>query len=532
MAVSLCANQIEFQMKHEELNQADGTQQEKRPASSLFALEQSPLPKKPRALFAQTSDSLPDQWCVQGSSTAQLAAAPSTPPSKPRAILSQTSDSLPDKTVMGSPTPAFAAATPATPAPKLRAEGGCLGEASTSSLAATPAAKLPPQTPTKSAGLPYPLVGREKECKVLDSFLENCLGETESTEAASKGCLYVSGGPGTGKTCSVRAAAANWKKASPKTEILEINCIKLDQHTPIEFLMKLGQEAEAKSDEFPISILNRSSTLGALRAAVVERLANLGSSVVIVADEVDNLLGSRSAKNPQSKLEVIFSLVREPMAPKIAFVAIANSVDLLQRAEVATSCQSILFEPYSKDQLREIFQASPQKAATEGSDKEAKLAKVQVELKIRQVATRSGDCRQMAGLAQDLYGLTPEKKSRANKGLDPMSTLVGMPLETQVLLAILSAHKGASMPFLTLMTKFKAATKTLHMAGLQLGRTEVRHKLSFVEAQGLLCVRQKVNRGKKDKSADDLTAVELRVSCKALQEALMKANASIKTLLA
>nr|USW07996.1 cell division cycle 6 [Crypthecodinium cohnii] len=459
---------------------------------------------------------------------------------------------------------------------------------SSTSSSTSNSASASPSAPgmSRPASLPYPLVGREKECKALDEFLEKCLakpategvisepapaGEAAAASRAicetpakrrgrkmlarldsdglpdkvakpsqslgtvvkSPGCLYVSGGPGTGKTCSVRGAAANWKQthAAEKTEILEINCLKLSQLTPVEFLMQLGVMAEARSGGFPDAPLNRSATLGALRAAVAERLAFLSSSIIIVADEVDNLLGKKSSRSPQSKLEAIFGLISEPNAPRIALIAIANSVDLLQRAEVFTACQSILFEAYSKEQLRAIFEANPPKAGGEQSEKEAKLSKMQLELKIRQVAGSSGDFRKMVSLCQAKASGAPEPKTRTAATLNSLKTLDSMPLENQVLLGVLAKHKGSAMPFPMLMDKFKAALKALHMGSLQLGRAEVRQALSFFEVSGLAKASQKPSRGPK-KPVDELTVVNLLVCNKAVCESLVKTNPRLQSLLA
>merc|ERR1719454_665595 len=69
----------------------------------------------------------------------------------------------------------------------------------------------------------FPLVGRESECAVLQTFLQRTLGDCTPAER----CLYVSGGPGTGKTCSARAAV----RRLPQTQVFEVNCMDLPQRS-------------------------------------------------------------------------------------------------------------------------------------------------------------------------------------------------------------------------------------------------------------------------------------------------------------
>jgi len=304
-----------------------------------------------------------------------------------------------------------------SPPPAKRQRTGDEEAAPTAEMAAAPAREEPSSA---LVAAPYPLVAREAECAELDSFLESSLDG-----ATHGGCLYVSGGPGTGKTCSVRLAAKNWQQQHPETRIVEVNCMELAQRTMAGLFQRLaslplpggsarsGRSGAAGGAPQDASGPKRSGMSSGrsgqgLAAAAVARLTALAPRVVLVLDEVDQLVrrqqpAASSGSTGGHSLETLFSLPRLPGAPAIALVAIANAVDLLlQRGapQAAGLCQDLRFQPYGADQLRRIVKARLAAAGPAGEAAEKALGKVAVELRIRQVAKRSGDCRPVVCLCE------------------------------------------------------------------------------------------------------------------------------------
>jgi len=102
-------------------------------------------------------------------------------------------------------------------------------------------------------------------------------------------------------------------------------------------------------------------------AAFGQQLARLGTSVVLIVDEVDQIVKRPASRGDAgdvgAPLETLFSLPCTSGAPAVALIAIANSVDLLERTAVSVRSFSskkqdpLLFKPYTADQLLEIVRA-------------------------------------------------------------------------------------------------------------------------------------------------------------------------------
>lgn len=438
----------------------------------------------------------------------------------------------------------------------------------------------------------YPLIGRQKECAELDGFLRGALARDIDLRKPGGGSLYVSGGPGTGKTCTVRAASRNWKmNFDAQTVIMEVNCMQLTQRSASGLLMKLAEMAEGMPANDPCDCaappLRRGGTNSSVLAAVTARLARLGRSIIIIADEVDQLINRRSlGANPG--LEAVLALNSAVGGPTIAFIAIANAVDLLERCpllntrDTATHCESLLFEPYTADQLRAILKVRLAAAGDAGDAAQKVLGPVGIELRVRQVAKRSGDCRQLVGICeQALFAVASAVTSecqdegrtgaeandttvnpsvpapdgqpvleattpiRSTKGLstpvktprllrtvnDPLATLGQTPLQHQVLLCALANAKGEAMEFLDVCQRYKdLCCKQLHLTSGQASKDQVRSILSMLEQRGLLSLRTVRRNGtpgrgrRATSSTNSDSVVELAVSCKAVKESLLKAN--------
>jgi len=382
-----------------------------------------------------------------------------------------------------------------------------LGDASLTAVckARSPLQPLPSQdscgsgvAPLLSRAETYPLIGREQECGELDQFLDQSL----SNGPGQGRSLYISGGPGTGKTCSVRASINKYRRSAPDTLLLEVNCMDLMQRSVPAVLQQLLLKING-------SRATGGRSMQGLAALVASSLAESSRRVVIVVDEVDQLVsrsGSKAAAGALS-LETLFSLPRLPGAPAVAIIAIANAVDLLERTVCFSSslnCSTILFKPYSKDQLKSIVTNRVTEA--EGGDAALKaLGGVKVQLRVTQVAKESGDCRQVMSLIEEglfeaksiseaarlpaatvtstsllnervtsvatsagvrpdaplLPKRNPKALIQSNRN-DPLHAIQQLPLEQQILLATLATSKHEATKLSDVCRRYKELCKDLH----------------------------------------------------------------------
>lgn len=417
---------------------------------------------------------------------------------------------------------------------------------------------VPPQeaAPEPEQAAPgYPLVGREAECRRLDSFLQACLASPSSRG----GALYVSGGPGTGKTCCTRAAAGAWRLQHPETCVLEVNCFNLPQRSVAGLFQHLAGPSGA------------GRTGQKLMAAAAEQLKRLGPSVVVIVDEADQLV-SRQPAQAAAALEALLSMPRLPGAPALALVAIANAVDLLQRTAVPLAqgrCTALLFEPYGLEQLRSIGKARLAAAGDAGVQASADLGKVNLEVCARRLASRSGDCRQLVRLCEQAVRqaryealeaaapsqasaqadgaggevATPEKarRPRTMAGLrevqvDPLRAVAELPLEQQVLLCALTSSKGEAVRFLDLCARYRELSVRLHQPTNLACKEQVRGALVALEQRGLLALHERRvagrggGRGSRSSGGGlrgplgSESVAELAVSREKMKESLSEAN--------
>jgi len=379
----------------------------------------------------------------------------------------------------------------------------------------------------------YPLIAREHECGELDGFLACCLGSKGKSNS-----LYLSGGPGTGKTCSARGAAQSWRKQRPGTRILEVNCMDLQQCSIAGLLSKLVEVCS------PCKISTKSA-VSSLTASVADALRGLGEDVILIIDEVDQLVKrpQRSSSGMGFALELLFGLPQHPKAPRLALIAIANAVDLLTRSVTPVAqrlCTSLLFEPYSTDQLRAIVKARFQAAGDHGVEAEKALGKRDIELRVRQVAKRSGDCRHMVRLCEEGFtealrleeGETsdaagkenfPKPSRPASKAYDPLDDVKDLPIEQQVLLCALASGAAEASRFSEVFQGYKSLLLRLRQPLDGASKPQVMSALASLEQRGLLSLRK----GKGGKAQGEQIS-ELAVSRKALKDALTRANPTLQ----
>ncbi|CAE7451468.1 Cdc6 [Symbiodinium natans] len=393
----------------------------------------------------------------------------------------------------------------------------------------------------------YPLVSREHECGVLDQFLEASL----KTRAGK--CLYLSGGPGTGKTSVARGAAKAWRKDHADTRVLEINC--MDNLRPCSvpgFLLKVTQ-ACSQVTGLKGPALSSKSPLSSLVASAVSSLRSLGSSVILIVDEVDQLVQKWNAGD--KSLEILCGLPKQSGAPALAIVMIANHVDLMVQAcgpRWKSVCSSLLFERYSLQQLKTIVQ-SRFAGSRDGELAEKALGgRVKLELRIRRIAN-AGDCRHIVRLCEEglasaielrqaedraptdvgeagttaSQGSTPPTTCKVlgtQTSIDPLDSLKSLPLQQQILLCILS-RRDEPMSTSDIFQKYLSCMSELKQPPAS--KPQVISALSCLEARGVLGL-QKPRRGKggkgkgRGKGKTEEQVVVLEVRRETLNEALQE----------
>lgn len=351
--------------------------------------------------------------------------------------------------------------------------------------------------------------------------------------------MYVSGGPGTGKTCSVRAAVRNFLSAAPDTRVLEVNCMDLGQRSIAGLLQRLLQETGGSG------AVERAS-LTTTVAAVAARLGQLSRRIVLVVDEVDQLVprgavgglgrGGRSPSSPSSAgLETLFSLPYQPGVPALAIVAIANAVDLLHRLAIPVpghECTPLLFEPYTRDQLRDIVKA--RLLATEAGEAALKaLGPVRLELGVRKVAKQCGDCRQVLSLCEEALSDMQDpvgdggQSSPAPGGVraqqnDPLQAICQLPLEQQMLLCALAGAAQEAVRTADVCVRYKDLCRMLRQPQNLGSRGQVVSALSALEQRGLLELRRPRGRASSGSQVEHIA--ELSICREKIREAVLKAS--------
>ncbi|CAE7822546.1 cdc18 [Symbiodinium sp. CCMP2592] len=357
----------------------------------------------------------------------------------------------------------------------------------------------------------YPLVSRERECGLLDEFLKSCL------ESAASSCIYLSGGPGTGKTSVARAASKAWLREHPDTRVLEINCMENLRPCSVPgFLVKVGQVCSSATGQKQSTLSSR-SPLSSLVASAASSLRSLGKSAILIIDEVDQLVKKWNAGD--TSLEILCGLPRHSEAPALAIIMIANHVDLLVQAcgpRWKSVCSSVLFERYTLQQFKSIVQSRFAAAADGELAEKALGGRAGLELRIRRLAN-AGDCRHIVRLCDE--GLAKAEEMRQEEGkaeasseakqgsvqasaskmvgmqasLDPLDSLKSLPLQQKVLLCALSSMEEA-VHTSEIFQRYLACLSELKQTPAP--KPQVLSALSSLEQRGILSLQKPRGKGK------------------------------------
>ncbi|KAF8792695.1 Cell division control protein 6 like protein [Argiope bruennichi] len=153
--------------------------------------------------------------------------------------------------------------------------------------------------------LPTRLIGRSTEISEIQSYISERLNKKIS------GSLYISGAPGTGKTCSIMHVLESFDK---KFAFAFVNCMSVS--SPVAIYKTIAQELK-----LPSKVINSKNIADALK----KHVSTSKIPVVLVLDEIEQL----DCKGQQ----VLYNLFEWPHIPQSMFtlITISNAMDLTDR---------------------------------------------------------------------------------------------------------------------------------------------------------------------------------------------------------
>ncbi|OAA61228.1 cell division control protein [Niveomyces insectorum RCEF 264] len=280
------------------------------------------------------------------------------------------------------------------------------------------------------------LVGRDGERARLQAFLRNSCGpfgdgaatteddNDDDDNDSNRGCLYVSGPPGTGKSALVEEVTdAFCAAARPAGAVRKayVNCMSIRSvHDLYNTLLRLlradgdDDEDDKDDDNAPLTEAAAVSALQALCVPKIKRTktnktttARMAVRYLVVLDEIDHLLTLDVAS--------LYRVIEWAMRPasRLALVGIANALDLtdrfLPRLKARNLRPALLpFLPYTAPQIKAIVTARLQSlvpasssasssppSSPEKNDVLPLFHPAAIELCARKVASQTGDLRKV-----------------------------------------------------------------------------------------------------------------------------------------
>eukprot|EP00927_Polykrikos_kofoidii_P022855 TRINITY_DN2120_c0_g2_i1.p1 TRINITY_DN2120_c0_g2~~TRINITY_DN2120_c0_g2_i1.p1 ORF type:complete len:355 (-),score=55.85 TRINITY_DN2120_c0_g2_i1:545-1609(-) len=345
-------------------------------------------------------------------------------------------------------------------------------------------------------------------------------------------------------------------KEYPCVRHFDINCMSLSQATLPGLFDRLAELCGGPSAVREL----RGHTGRSLALTSAKQIARLRTPVILVVDEIDQLV--KRSRNVESvcALETLFSLPLVADMPEMAIIGIANAVNLLKATPVPRGLvTTLLFEPYTAPQLREIMTARLA-ASGHGMAAEKNLGRIGMEMPARQVAKHSGDCRRLITfcnqaisdvvIAEEMSSAavgmntectkvsddaTPKKPSvqmpRSTQN-DPLASISHLPIEQQMLLCTLAGSKAEAVRLSEICSGYKVLCRRLHQPMNLASKGCVASAISALEERGLLASRAgKQTGGGRSTPRGGLTprgggdqVVELAVSRDALRKSIARVN--------
>ena len=182
------------------------------------------------------------------------------------------------------------------------------------------------------------LAGREPEYNELKSLIKNSLLSSQGSS------IYISGVPGTGKTCTVRQVVNDLKKEGFNFVNLEINGMKIDGDPKKAYIL------------FHKKLIGKTSSISSAKRKLSEyfrsALKNTLPPIILIMDELDLLL--------KRKKSLLYNFFEWTNISNLIIIAIANTMDLPERFFSSKICSRlgscrINFKPYTYPQLIQIL---------------------------------------------------------------------------------------------------------------------------------------------------------------------------------
>ena len=233
------------------------------------------------------------------------------------------------------------------------------------------------------------LLFRENEFNQIKRFLDKHLS------IKSSGSLYISGGPGTGKTYSVTRVLDELSRAYRFRKCF-INC--MDCGTPNVIFSKIlngvGYSNTPKKVKDRLNLINEK---------IVTPKKKLDMTILVL-DEIDEL-----EKKNQEVLHELFSWPNVEES-RVIIIGISNTLDFTSRSLSRLSFvkgaapESLNFRPYSRIEIKGILANRISKL-----DSSPVISDAAVELCARKISSLNGDLRQALSVLQKAVGLAKKE---------------------------------------------------------------------------------------------------------------------------
>ncbi|GFS49837.1 cell division control protein 6 homolog [Nephila pilipes] len=295
--------------------------------------------------------------------------------------------------------------------------------------------------------LPNRLVGRSKEITDIHSYISERISNNTS------GSLYISGAPGTGKTCSLIHVLENFEN---KVSFAFVNCMSVS--SPATIFKTISEELG-----FPTKIINSKNVAEALQ----RHITTSNTPVVIILDEIEQL----DCKGQQ----VLYNLFEWPHLPQsmLTLITIANAMDLTDRIlprlhTFGYQPKLLNFPPYTKEQIISILEDRLSEIQADGTPV---IKPIAIQLCARKIAAESGDIRKALNVCMRAIQvvekrlfkqtLKPISDDRCNPG-SPMKRSAIQYVDVQEISAVLHEVYGSRLQASSLTSNAENVTMPLH----------------------------------------------------------------------
>ncbi|GBN49465.1 Cell division control protein 6 [Araneus ventricosus] len=297
--------------------------------------------------------------------------------------------------------------------------------------------------------LPTRLIGRSTEISEIKSYV----GERINNKTS--GSLYISGAPGTGKTCSLMHVLESF---DGKFSFAFVNCMSVS--SPVAIYKTIAKELK-----LPSKVINSKSIADTLK----KHVSASKTPIVLVLDEIEQL----DCKGQQ----VLYNLFEWPHIPQSMFilVTISNAMDLTDRIlprlhTFKYQPKLMNFSPYTKDQIVSILEDRLSEVQANGVPV---IKPIAIQLCARKIAADSGDIRKALNVCMRAIQIVEKKLSkdvtlkttsddRCNPG-SPMKRVASTQcVDVQEISAVLHKIYGSRLQTSSFAANSETVTMPLH----------------------------------------------------------------------